>query len=67
MRNRQDRVAIFKQAVLYVADRGGEDAVLRAFGEPGPVDEAWGLSLPEFKLVLRARIREGLRVGRGAA
>ena len=62
-----DRASIFGQAVTYVHDQGGEDAVMRAFGDPEPLDEAWELPLEEFKHVLRERIREGLKAERGAA
>jgi hypothetical protein len=63
----QDRASIFRQAVTYVHDQAGEADVLRVFGDPKPLDEAWELALEEFKQVLRERIREGLKAERGAA
>jgi hypothetical protein len=63
----QDRAVLFRQAVLYLADRASEAAVLRAFGDPKQLDEAWDLPLEEFREVLRARIRAGLGSSRGAA
>jgi hypothetical protein len=52
-----ERVALFRRAVLYLENRRGGDAVVRAFGDPDPLGEAWGLGLEEFKGFLRARIK----------
>ena len=60
MSNHKARAQLFKQAVTYLADRGAEAAVQRAFSDPEPLDAAWGLPLEEFKRVLRERIRKGL-------
>jgi hypothetical protein len=62
-----DRVALFRQAVTYLADRASEAVVLRVFGGPKPLDETWDLPLEEFREVLRARVRAGLKAERGAA
>ena len=39
----------FKKAVLWLEERGGEDAVMRAFGDPEPLEVAWRLEMDEFK------------------
>ncbi len=41
--------------------------MVRAFGEPVLVDEAWERDLEGFKTFLRERCREALEARRGAA
>ncbi len=45
----------------------GEGTVVRTFGDPEPLSEAWELELPAFKEALRERMREALRAEKGAA
>jgi hypothetical protein len=63
----RQRTDLFRRAVLWLEAKGGESAVLRAFGDPEPLEEAWELSLPEFKEALRSRVRDALEAGKGAA
>ena len=62
------RADIFKQAVLWLEKKHGEDAVMLAFGDPEPLEEIWQLDLPAFKEAMRERVREALALkSRGAA
>jgi hypothetical protein len=58
---------LFKKAVLWLEERGGEDAVMRAFGDPVPLEAAWQLELSEFKKTLQALAREALAAERKGA
>jgi hypothetical protein len=60
----RERADLFKQAVLWLEEKGGEDAVMRALGDPEPLAAAWELELAEFKEVLRALAREALAAER---
>ena len=60
----RERADLFKQAVLWLEEKGGEDAVMRAFGDPKPLEAAWRLEVAEFKEVLRAFAREALAAER---
>ncbi len=57
---------VFRMAVLWLHERAGEEAVVRAFGDPEPLNEAWGLPLPEFREALRSMVREALKGERAA-
>ncbi len=67
MNGYRERAELFKQAVLWVEEKGGEDAVVRAFGDPEPLEAAWELELPEFREALRERAREPLAAEREGA
>jgi hypothetical protein len=67
MNGYRERADLFKQAVLWLEEKGGEDAVMRAFGDPEPLEAAWQVDLPEFRKALRERAREALAAERGAA
>jgi hypothetical protein len=62
-----ERADLFKQAVLWLEKKGGEDAVMRAFAEPEPLEAAWELELAEFKEVLRALSLQALAAERKGA
>ncbi len=53
----RERADLFKQAVLWLEKHGGEDVVMRAFGDPDPLEVDWQLELPKFKEALRERAR----------
>ncbi len=55
-----EREEVFRIPVLWLHERAGEGAVVRALGTPEPLNEAWKLSLPEFKEALRGVVREAL-------
>lgn len=63
----RERADLFKQAVLWLEERGGEAAVMRAFGDPEPLEAAWQLELSEFREALRALAREALAAERKGA
>jgi hypothetical protein len=63
----RERADLFKQAVLWFEERGGEAAVMRAFGDPEPLEAAWQLELSEFREALRALAREALAAERKGA
>ena len=67
MNDYRERSDLFKRAVLWLEEQGGEDAVMRAFGDPEPLEAGWQLDLPEFRKTLRERAREALAAERGAA
>ena len=67
MSSQSERAELFRRAVLWLEAKGDADAVVRAFGDPGPVDEAWALELPVFKEALRSIMREALEDKEGAA
>ncbi len=68
MSDYRKREEVFRTAVLWLHERAGEDAVVRAFGDPEPLDAAWEIPLPEFKEVLRSMVRDALKEEkRGAA
>jgi hypothetical protein len=60
----RQRADLFKQAVLWVEEKGGEDAVMRAFGDPDLLDTAWQLEMEEFKASLRFLAMEALAAER---
>jgi phenylpropionate dioxygenase-like ring-hydroxylating dioxygenase large terminal subunit len=62
-----ERAELFLQAARWLHERGGDAAVVRAFGNPVPIDEAWERDLEGFKDFLRDRCREALEAERGAA
>ena len=37
----RERADLFKEAVLWLEEKGGEDAVMQAFGDPEPLEAAW--------------------------
>ncbi len=49
MSGHRERAELFKQAVLWLEEKGGEDAVMRAFGNPEPLEAAWQLEISEFR------------------
>jgi hypothetical protein len=61
------RAELFKQAVLWLEEKGGEDAVMRAFGDPEPLEAAWRLEMDEFKETMRSLAREALAAERKGA
>ena len=61
------RAELFKQAVLWLEEKGGEDAVMRAFGDPEPLEATWQLEMDEFKETLRSLAREALAAERKGA
>jgi hypothetical protein len=63
----RERAELFKRAILWTHEQGGERAVMEAFGDPDPIDEAWELDVPEFRGFLQERCREALGAGRGSA
>lgn len=67
MNGYRERADFFKRAVLWLEKKGGEDAVMRAFGDPEPLEEDWRLPMPEFKEALRERAREALALKRRGA
>ena len=58
------RIELFKKAVLWLEEKGGEDAVMRAFGDPDVLEAAWQLEMDEFKATLRLLAMEALAVER---
>ncbi len=58
---------LFLLAARRLHEWGGDAAVIRAFGDPAPIDEAWERDLEGFKGFLRERCREALEVEMGAA
>ena len=67
MNGYMERADLFKQAVLWVEEKGGEDAVMRAFGDPEPLEAAWRLEMDEFKETMRSLAREALAAERKGA
>ncbi len=67
MNGYRERADLFKRAVLWLEEKGGEDAVMRAFGDPEPLTTAWQLELSEFREPLRALAREALAAERRGA
>jgi hypothetical protein len=61
------RAGLFLQAARFLHERGGDAAVIRAFGGAEAVNEAWELPFEDFKEFLRQRCREALAPERGAA
>ena len=51
---------LFLLAARRLHEWGGDAAVIRAFGDPTPIDEAWERDLEGFKDFLRDRCREAL-------
>jgi hypothetical protein len=54
------KAELFKKAVLWLAEKGGEGAVMRAFGDPETLDAAWQLEMDDFKGTLRLLAMEAL-------
>lgn len=67
MNSYRERADLFKQAVLWVEEKGGEDAVMRAFGDPEPLEATWQLEMDEFRGTLRSLAREALAAERKGA
>lgn len=67
MNDYRERAEIFRQAVLWLEEQGGDSTVMRAFGDPEPLDAIWQLELPEFREALRRLVRAALAADRGAA
>jgi hypothetical protein len=63
----RERADVFLRAARFLHEQGGSEAMLRALGDPAPVNEAWELPLEDFKEFLRQRCREALAPERGAA
>jgi hypothetical protein len=63
----RERASLFLRAARWLRERGGDVAVIRAFGDPVPIDAAWELPLEDFKAFLRQRCRVALKSERGAA
>ena len=63
----RERAGLFLEAARWLHERGGDAAVVRAFGNPVPINEAWERDLEEFKDFLRDRCRDALETRRGAA
>ena len=58
------RSVLFKRAVRWLYEQAGDDAVLEAFGDPEPINEAWELDLESFKEYLRGRCRAAIETAR---
>ncbi len=67
MKSHRERAGLFLQAARWLHAKGGNAAVVRAFGNPVPIDEAWERDLEGFRSFLRERCREALETRRGAA
>ncbi len=63
----RERADVFLRAARWLRERGGDVAVIRAFGDPAPMDEAWELPLENLEGFLRQRRRVALESERGAA
>jgi hypothetical protein len=63
----RERADVFLRAAHFLHEQGGDASVIRAFGDPAPINEAWELPLEEFKEFLWGRRREALEPERGAA
>lgn len=63
----RERAGLFLQAAKWLHSKGGGAAVVRAFGNPVPIDAAWERDMEGFKDFLRERCREALELERGAA
>ena len=63
----RERASLFLRAARFLHEQGGDAAVIRAFADPTPINEAWELPLEDFKQFLRDRCREALAPERGAA
>jgi hypothetical protein len=61
------RAELFFQAVRWVWERGGSDAVLGAFGGASLVNKAWEWEMEVFKEFLRQRGRKALEAARRGA
>jgi hypothetical protein len=57
----RSKAELFRRAVLWLEGKGGEDTVMRAFGDPEPLNTIWHLELPEFKAALRKMANGALR------
>ncbi len=64
MNGYRERADLFKKAVLWVEEKGGEDAVMKAFGDPDLLDAAWQLEMDEFKATLRLLAMDALAAER---
>jgi hypothetical protein len=60
MNGYRERAELFKKAVLWLEEKGGEDAVMKAFGDPDLLDAAWQLEMDDFKGTLRLLAMEAL-------
>ena len=58
------RADLFKQAVLWLEEKGGEAAVMKAFGDPDLLGAAWQLEMEEFKATLRLLAMDALAAER---
>lgn len=67
MKSHRERAGLFLQAARWLHDKGRDTAVVRAFGDPIPIDAAWERDLEGFKAFLRDRCREALKTRRSAA
>jgi len=67
MSGQKERADLFRRAVLWLQTKGGEEAVVWAFGDPGSLDATWALELPKFKEDLRSRMKEALGGWEGGA
>ena len=65
MNGHQERADLFKHAIRWLHERGGDAAVLEAFGDAEDVNRAWELEdLEDFKGYLRGRCRDALEAAR---
>lgn len=53
----------FREAVTWLDQHSGYEAVKAAYGDPEQIEEAWQLSIPEFREFLRRRARETMVSG----
>jgi hypothetical protein len=67
MNDYREQAETIRQAVLWLEEQGGDSTVMRAFGDPKPLDAIWQLELPEFREALRRLVRVALAADRGAA
>jgi hypothetical protein len=56
----REREQLLRSALVWLGAAGGEDAVMRAFGDPDPLDGAWELDAPDFRDYLRERCAKAL-------
>ena len=61
----EEKRILFKEAARWLYERGGDDAVVEAFGDAEDVNRAWELEdLEDFKGYLRGRCRDALEAAR---
>ena len=60
----EQRADLFRHAIEWLYERGGDEAVVEAFGDAEDVNQAWERDLEGFKEYLRGRCREALETTR---